>query len=145
MEFSILICKDICNKLKTDNCKKIIEEWKNNAIFDIKITKRDDERGKLYKPLDIDFDGNLNVIDDDGKKEILEPQFPFNSKNIIFWVKLILVFLIEDINQRFFIHNSSWKSELKIYLLQTKRIIIFWINQKYIKFSILSIIVLFLV
>ena len=80
MEFSILICKDICNKLKTDNCKKIIDEWKNNAIFDIKITKRDDERGKLYKPLNIDFDGNLNVIDDDGKKEILDPQFPFIQK-----------------------------------------------------------------
>ena len=53
---------------------------KNNAIFDIKITKRDDERGKLYKPLNIDFDGNLNVIDDDGKKEILDPQFPFIQK-----------------------------------------------------------------
>ena len=95
--------------------------------------------------MNIDFDGNLNVIDDDGKKEILEPQFPLNSKNIIFWVKLILVLLIEDIKQRFFIQKKKKKSELKIYLLQTKRIIIFWINQKYIKFSILSIIVLFLV
>ena len=80
MEFSILIWKDICNKLKIYDCKKIIEEWKKNAIFDIKITKRNDERGKLYKPLDIDFDGNLNVDDDDGKKEILDPQFPFVPK-----------------------------------------------------------------
>jgi hypothetical protein len=30
--------------------------------------------------LDIDFDGNLNVDDDDGKKEILDPQFTFVEK-----------------------------------------------------------------
>jgi hypothetical protein len=30
--------------------------------------------------LDIDFDGNLNIVDDDGKKEILDPQFPFVQK-----------------------------------------------------------------
>ena len=80
MEFSKLLCKDICLKLKTYDCKKIIEEWKKNAIFDIKITKRDDESGKLYKPLDIDLDGKLKVVDDDGKEEILDPQFPFVPK-----------------------------------------------------------------
>lgn len=66
--------------MKTYDCKKIIEEWKKNAIFDIKITKRDDESGKLYKPLDIDLDGKLKVVDDDGKEEILDPQFPFVPK-----------------------------------------------------------------
>ena len=35
-----MICKDICQKLKNKKKKKIIEEWKKNAIFDIKITKR---------------------------------------------------------------------------------------------------------
>ena len=80
LEFSILLCKDICLKLKTYDCKKIIEEWKKNAIFNIKITKRDDESGKLYKPLDIDLDGKLKVVDDDGKEEILDPQFPFVPK-----------------------------------------------------------------
>ena len=53
---------------------------KNNAIFDIKITKIDDERVKLYKPLNIDFNRNLYVIDDDWKKEILDSQFPFIQK-----------------------------------------------------------------
>ena len=80
LEFSILLCKDICSKLKTYDCKKIIEEWKKNAIFDIKVTKRNDESGKLYKPLDIDLDGKLKVVDEDGKEEILDPQFPFVPK-----------------------------------------------------------------
>ena len=79
-EFSKLICSDICHKLKTFNCEKIIEEWKKNAIFDIKITKRDDNSGKLYKPLDIDLDGKLKVVGDDGKEEIIDPQFPFIQK-----------------------------------------------------------------
>jgi hypothetical protein len=30
--------------------------------------------------LDIDSDGKLKVIDDDGKEEILDPQFPFVQK-----------------------------------------------------------------
>jgi hypothetical protein len=30
--------------------------------------------------LDIDFDGKLNVVDDDGKKEIFDPQLPFIQK-----------------------------------------------------------------
>ena len=80
LEFSKLLCKDICFKLKTYNCQKIIEEWKKNAIFDIKITKRNDESGKLYKPLDIDIDGKLKAVDDDGKEEIIDPQFAFVEK-----------------------------------------------------------------
>ena len=80
LEFSILLFKDICNKLIAYDSKKIIEEWKKNAIFDIQITKRDDESGKLYKPLDIDLDGKLKVVDEDGKEEILDPQFPFVNK-----------------------------------------------------------------
>ena len=79
-EFSKLICKDICHKLKTYDCSKIIEEWKKNAVFDIKITKRDDTSGKLYKPLDITSEGKLKVVDDDGKEEIIDPQFPFVKK-----------------------------------------------------------------
>ena len=51
-----------------------------NAIFDVKITKRDDESGKLYKPLDIDLEGNLKVIGEDGKEEIIDPKFPFIHK-----------------------------------------------------------------
>ena len=80
LDFSILLCKDICEKLKTYDCKKIIEEWKKNAVFDIKITKRDDESGNTYKPLDIDLNGNLKVIDDNGKEEIIEPKFPYVDK-----------------------------------------------------------------
>lgn len=80
LEFSILLCKDICKRLQTYNCKQIIEEWKKFAIYDIKITKRDDESGKLYKPLDIDLDGKLKVIGDDGKEEVIDPQFPFVNK-----------------------------------------------------------------
>ena len=80
LDFSILICKDICEKLKTYDGKKIIEEWKKNAVFDIKITKRDDENGKAYKPLDIYLDGKLKVIDDNGNEEIFEPQFPYVNK-----------------------------------------------------------------
>ena len=75
-----MICADICHKLKTFSREKIIEEWKKNAIFDIKITKRDDNSGKLYKPLDIDLDGKLKVVGDDGKEEIIDPQFPFVQK-----------------------------------------------------------------
>lgn len=80
LDFSILICKDICNKLKSYDCKTIIDEWKKNAIFDIKINKRDDENGKKYKPIDIDLEGRLKVIDDKGKEEILDPQFPYLQK-----------------------------------------------------------------
>ena len=80
LEFSKLLCKDICKRLKTYKCKKIIEEWKKNAIFDIKITKRDDESGKLYRPLDIGLDGKLKVVGDDGKEEVIDPQFPFVEK-----------------------------------------------------------------
>jgi biotin-[acetyl-CoA-carboxylase] ligase BirA-like protein len=80
LEFSILLCKDICKRLQTYNCKQIIEEWKKFAIYDVKITKRDDESGKLYKPLDIDLDGKLKVIGDDGKEEVIDPQFPFVNK-----------------------------------------------------------------
>ena len=42
LEFSKLLCKDICKRLKIYKCEQIIEEWKKNAIYDIKITKRDD-------------------------------------------------------------------------------------------------------
>ena len=80
LEFSKLLCKDICKRLKIYKCEQIIEEWKKNAIYDIKITKRDDESGKLYKPVNIDLDGKLKVIDDDGKEEAFDPQFPFVSK-----------------------------------------------------------------
>lgn len=80
LEFSILLCKDICNKLKSYDCKRIIEEWKKNAIFDIEITKRNDETGKKYKPIDIDLDGKLKVIDDNGNEDILDPQFPYIQK-----------------------------------------------------------------
>ena len=66
--------------MKTFSREKIIEEWKKNAIFDIKISKRDDNSGKLYKPLDIDLDGKLKVVGDDGKEEIIDPQFPFVQK-----------------------------------------------------------------
>ena len=79
-EFSKLLCKDICEKLKNYNCEKIIEEWKKNAIFDIKITKRNDTSGKLFKPLEIDLDGKLKVVDDDGKEEVIDPEFPFVKK-----------------------------------------------------------------
>ena len=80
LEFSVLLCKDICHKLKTYNCEKIIEEWKKNAIFNIKITKRNDESGKLYKPLEITLDGKLKVLNENEKEEILDPQFPFIKK-----------------------------------------------------------------
>jgi biotin-(acetyl-CoA carboxylase) ligase len=80
LEFSILLCKDICKRLQTYNCKQIIEEWKKYAIYDVKITKRDDESGKIYKPLDIYLDGKLKVVGDDGKEEVIDPQFPFVSK-----------------------------------------------------------------
>ena len=66
--------------MKNFSREKIIEEWKKNAIFDIKISKRDDNSGKLYKPLDIDLDGKLKVVGDDGKEEIIDPQFPFVQK-----------------------------------------------------------------
>lgn len=77
LDFSILLCKDICHKLKTYDCKKIIDEWKKNAIFDIEITKRDDTSGKKYTPIDIDHDGKLKVKGLDGKEEIIDPQFPY--------------------------------------------------------------------
>ena len=77
LEFSKLLCKDICHKLLTYNSEKIIEEWKKNATFDVKITKRDDESGKLYKPLDIDLEGKLKVQAEDGKEDIIDPQFPY--------------------------------------------------------------------
>ena len=80
LEFSILLCKDICHKLITYNSEKIIEEWKKNANFDIKITQRYDESGKLYKPLDIDLEGKLKVLGEDGKEEVIDPQFPFIQK-----------------------------------------------------------------
>ena len=80
LEFSKLLCKDICKKLKTYNCKQIIEEWKKNAFFDIQITKRNDESGKLYKPVNIDLDGKLKVVGDDGKEEVIDPQFPHIKK-----------------------------------------------------------------
>ena len=80
LEFSKILCKDICKKLKTYNCEKIIEEWKKNAIFDIKITKRGDTSGKLYKPLDIDLEGKLKVSNEEGKEEIIDPEFPFVKK-----------------------------------------------------------------
>ncbi len=79
-EFSKIICKDICEKLKTYYCEKIIEEWKKNAVFDIKITKRGDTSGKLYKPLEIYSDGKLKIVDDDGKEEVIDPEFPFVKK-----------------------------------------------------------------
>ena len=79
-EFSKLICKDICQTLKTYNCEKIIEEWKKNAIFDIKITKRNDNSGKLFKPLEIDLEGKLKVVDDDGNEEVIDPEFSFVKK-----------------------------------------------------------------
>ena len=31
LEFSILLCKDICHKLQTYNCEKIIQEWKKHS------------------------------------------------------------------------------------------------------------------
>lgn len=80
LEFSIMLCKDICQKLQTYDQKKIIEEWRKNAIFDIQVSKRDDESGKLYKPVDINMDGKLKVIDDNGKEDILDPKFPFIPK-----------------------------------------------------------------
>ena len=80
LEFSKLLCKDICHKLQTYNCKTIIEEWKKYANFDIKITKRDDESGKLYQPIDVTYEGNLKVLNEDGKEEIIQPYFPFVSK-----------------------------------------------------------------
>ena len=80
LAFSKLLCKDICHKLITYNSNKIIEEWKKYAIFDVKITKREYESGKLYKPLDIDLEGKLKVIGEDGKEEIIDPQFPFIHK-----------------------------------------------------------------
>ena len=55
-------------------------EWKKNTIFDIKITKIDDESGKLYKTLNINFDGNLNIVNDDGNKEILLLNFLLSQK-----------------------------------------------------------------
>lgn len=79
-EFSKTICKDICHKLKTYNCEKIIEEWKKNAIFDIKMTKKDDTSGKEFKPLEIFLDGKLKIVDNEGKEEIIEPQFQFIPK-----------------------------------------------------------------
>ena len=75
-----MLCKDICQKLLTYDQKKIIEEWRKNALFDIQVSKRDDESGKLYKPVDINMDGKLKVIDDNGKEDILDPKFPFIPK-----------------------------------------------------------------
>ena len=69
--FTNFLGKDICEKLKTYDGKKIIEEWKKNAVLDIKITKRDDESGKAYKPLDI----YLNV-----KLKVIKHQFPYIIK-----------------------------------------------------------------
>ena len=80
LEFSIIICKDICNKIQTYNCEKIIEEWKKKAFLDIKFSKRDDEIGKLYKPIDIDLEGRIKAVDEEGKIEIIDPQFPYIKK-----------------------------------------------------------------
>ena len=80
LEFSKLLCKDICHKLQTYNCEKIIQEWKKHSNFKIKISKRDENNGKLYQPIDITLDGKLKVLNEEGKEELLEPYFPFISK-----------------------------------------------------------------
>ena len=77
LEFSKILCKDILKRIKTYSCERIIEEWKKNAIFNIKITKRNDESGKLYQPIDITLEGNLKALNEDGKEEIIDPKFPF--------------------------------------------------------------------
>ena len=38
-EFSKIICKDICQKLKTYNSEKIIEEWKKMLFLKLKLQK----------------------------------------------------------------------------------------------------------
>ena len=44
------------------------------TFYDTKKSKRNDESGKLYKPLDIDLDGKLKVNDNDGKGKVANLQ-----------------------------------------------------------------------
>ena len=80
LDFSKLLCEDICKKLISYSCKQIIEEWKSYCDFNIMFTKRDDTSGKLYKPIDITLEGKIRASDPKGNEETIDPQFPFIKK-----------------------------------------------------------------
>ena len=72
----------------TYSSEKIIEEWKKDTIFDIKMTKRDNKSGKIYKPFYIDLERKLKVIGEDEKEEIIDAQFPF-IKYSYYYIKIL--------------------------------------------------------
>ena len=44
------------------------------------VSKRNEDNGKSYQPIDITLDGKLKVLNEEGKEELIEPYFPFISK-----------------------------------------------------------------
>ena len=80
LKFSEDICKNICEKINKLSAKEIMDEWKKNANFNIKITKRGDTSEKEYQPLEVNEDGWFKVKDDEGKEEVIQPMFPYLNK-----------------------------------------------------------------